>query len=392
MADNTLTAILTQILAKGMMTLRQPCLMTRLVNTDYSLEAKKKGQTIDIPLSTAMSAEDVSPAATPSAPTALTPKVAQITLDNWMHADFGLNDMEVGRIRADQDFIPLQMQEAFKSLANAINTSVFDTYKGVYGYVGTAGDTPFGTGVEVASATSLRRVLHEQSCPKDNRRAVLDYAAEAAALNLAPFSDAEKRGSSATKTTGELGNIFGFDWNSDDGVPTHTRGAIGSGDLTVNGVNVKGATSVSIAKGAGASWEAVEGDIISFAGDTQTYVITADTTVVHTDNTSVPIAPALKIATEGSEEVTTRDSHVVNLGFHRDAFGLAMRSPDAGIKDLLGQGKAGNVMESVILQDPVTKLIMRLELIRGYKMTMWDVDCLWGTALVDSARAARLAG
>jgi len=160
MADNTLTAILTQILAKGMMTLRQPCLMTRLVNTDYSLEAKKKGQTIDIPLSTAMSAEDVSPAATPSAPTALTPKVAQITLDNWMHADFGLNDMEVGRIRADQDFIPLQMQEAFKSLANAINTSVFDTYKGVYGYVGTAGDTPFGTGVEVASSTSLRRVLH----------------------------------------------------------------------------------------------------------------------------------------------------------------------------------------------------------------------------------------
>jgi len=392
MADNTLTAILTQILAKGMMTLRQPCLMTRLVNTDYSLEAKKKGQTIDIPLSTAMSAEDVSPAATPSAPTALTPKVAQITLDNWMHADFGLNDMEVGRIRADQDFIPLQMQEAFKSLANAINTSVFDTYKGVYGYVGTAGDTPFGTGVEVASATSLRRVLHEQSCPKDNRRAVLDYAAEAAALNLAPFSDAEKRGSSATKTTGELGNIFGFDWNSDDGVPTHTRGAIGSGDLTVNGVNAKGATSVSIAKGEGTSWEAVEGDIISFAGDTQTYVITADTTVVHTDNTSVPIAPALKIATEGSEEVTTRDSHVVNLGFHRDAFGLAMRSPDAGIKDLLGQGKAGNVMESVILQDPVTKLIMRLELIRGYKMTMWDVDCLWGTALVDSARAARLAG
>ena len=392
MADNTLTAILTQILAKGMMTLRQPCLMTRLVNTDYSLEAKKKGQTIDIPLSTAMSAEDVSPAATPSAPTALTPKVAQITLDNWMHADFGLNDMEVGRIRADQDFIPLQMQEAFKSLANAINTSVFDTYKGVYGYVGTAGDTPFGTGVEVASATSLRRVLHEQSCPKDNRRAVLDYAAEAAALNLAPFSDAEKRGSSATKTTGELGNIFGFDWNSDDGVPTHTRGAIGSGDLTVNGVNVKGATSVSIAKGSGTSWEAVEGDIISFAGDTQTYVITADTTVVHDNNTSVPIAPALKIATDGSEEVTTRDSHVVNLGFHRDAFGLAMRSPDAGIKDLLGQGKAGNVMESVILQDPVTKLIMRLELIRGYKMTMWDVDCLWGTALVDSARAARLAG
>ena len=394
MADNTLTAILTQILAKGMMTLRQPCLMTRLVNTDYSLEAKKKGQTIDIPLSTAMSAEDVSPAATPSAPTALTPKVAQITLDNWMHADFGLNDMEVGRIRADQDFIPLQMQEAFKSLANAINTSVFDTYKGVYGYVGTAGDTPFGTGVEVASATSLRRVLHEQSCPKDNRRAVLDYAAEAAALNLSPFSDAEKRGSSATKTTGELGNIFGFDWNSDDGVPTHAAGSI-TGALAVKAANAAGVNAVictTEASTGDASFK--EGDVVTFAGDTQTYVVTADAAAETggSKDVSIPIEPALKIALDGSEVVTLKASHVVNLGFHRDAFGLAMRSPDAGIKDLLGQGKAGNVMESVILQDPVTKLIMRLELIRGYKMTMWDVDCLWGTALVDSARAARLAG
>jgi len=35
---------------------------------------------------------------------------------------------------------------------------------------------------------------------------------------------------------------------------------------------------------------------------------------------------------------------------------------------------------------------MRLELIRGYKMTIWDVDCLWGTALVSAERAARLAG
>ena len=395
MADNTLTAILTQILAKGMMTLRQPCLMTRLVNTVYSLEAKKKGQTIDIPLSTAMSAEDVSPAATPSAPTALTPKVAQITLDNWMHADFGLNDMEVGRIRADQDFIPLQMQEAFKSLANAINTSVFDTYKGVYGYVGTAGDTPFGTGVEVASATSLRRVLHEQSCPKDNRRAVLDYAAEAAALNLSPFSDAEKRGSSATKTTGELGNIFGFDWNSDDGVPTHTAGSITTGaTLKASTAHSVGATSLTgtTAPSTG-TVDFKKGDIITIAGDDQTYVVTAavaDSTANH--DFTVTIDPPLKVATTGAEDITLKASHVVNLGFHRDAFGLAMRSPDAGIKDLLGQGRAGNVMEPVILQDPVTKLIMRLELIRGYKMTMWDVDCLWGTALVDPARAARLAG
>jgi len=392
---NTLTAILVQILSKGMMTLREQVLMTRLVNTDYSLEAKKKGQTIDIPLSAAQTASDVTPAATPTAPTDLTPTTAQITLNNWKHADFALDDREIGRIRADKDFVPLQMQEAFKAIANAINDTVFATYTGIYGYVGTAATTPFGAGVEVASATNLRKTLHEQLCPRDSRRAVLDFAAEAAALNLSPFSDANKRGSAETKTSGELGTIFGFTWYGDDGVPTHTAGTITTGLInkasTVVATGVK--TLVATTAASTGACALLEGDIILIAGDTQTYVLTAAATQASaaTDVTLV-FEPALKVALTGSEAITVKASHVVNLGFHRDAFGLAVRAPDAGIKELLGTGAAGNVMESVTLQDPVSKLIMRLELIRGYKMTIWDVDCLWGTTLVSAARASRLAG
>lgn len=385
--SNTLTAILTQILAKGMMTLRQKVLMTRLVNTDYSLEAKKKGYTIDIPLSAAIDAEDVTPAAVPTAPGDLTPTTAQITLSNWKHADFALDDAEVGRIRADKDFVPLQMEEAFKSLANAINDSVYESYVGVYGYVGTGGTTPFGAGVEVASATNLRKTLHQQLCPRDARRGVLDFDAEAAALNLAPFSDAEKRGSSGTKTTGELGRIFGFDWYGEDAVPTHTAGTA-STIATDNAEYAVGVNSITMTYGT-AGTGMLEGDVFTIAGDDQTYVVSADAASAG----AVTFTPALKVALGASTYVVTaKGDHVVNLGFHRDAFGLAMRAPDAGIKELLGGRTAGNVMESVILQDPVSKLIMRLELIRGYKLTMWDVDCLWGTSLVDAARASRLAG
>jgi len=220
----------------------------------------------------------------------------------------------------------------------------------------------------------------------------MDFAAEAAALNLSQFSDAEKRGSADTKITGNIGRVFGIDWYGEDAVQTHTRGAIGAGAMTVNGAHATvGVKAISIAKAVGASWEAVKGDIISFAGDEQTYVITANVTVVHNANTTIAIEPGLKVALSGGEAVTTRDSHVVNLAFHRDAFGLAMRAPDAGIKELFGT-TTGNVLSSVTLQDPVSQLVMRLELIRGYKMTIWDVDCLWGTSLVDAARACRLAG
>lgn len=383
---NVLTSILTQILAKGMMTLRQQVLMTRLVNTDYSLEAKKKGQTIDIPLSAAQTASSVSPAAYPSAPSDLTPTTAQISLDNWEHADFALDDREVGRIRADQDFVPLQMQEAFKAIANSINDTVFATYKGIYGYIGTAGTTPFGSGVEVASATSLRKTLHEQLCPREDRRAVLDFAAEAAALNLAPFSDAEKRGSSETKTKGNLGEIFGFDWYGDDAVPEHTAGSVTGSPVC--GDTALAALVIAVTGGMGSY---LEGDIVTIAGDTQTYAVGA---TCDSSGGNLSITPGLKVAITGSSTpaITLKASHVVNLGFHRDAFGLAVRAPDAGIKELLGTGAGGNVLESVTLQDPISKLIMRLELIRGYKLTIWDIDCLWGTTLVSPARACRLAG
>ena len=384
---NTLTETLVQILTRGMMGLREEVLLTRLVNTDYSTEAKKKGQTIDIPVASDMgTADSVTPAATPTAPTDLTTATAQIALSNWYHKAFALDDREIGRINAGADFVPLQMNEAFRVLAKAINNSVFATYKGIYGYVGTAGTTPFGAGVEVASATNLRKTLNEQLCPRENRKALLDFTGEAAALNLAPFSDAEKRGSATTKTKGNIGEVFGFDWNGEDGVPTHTAGTVTSSPVAADAA--LGATSVGVSGGSG---NYLEGDIIAIAGDEQTYAVGA---TCDSSSGTLSIIPGLKVAITGSSTpaITLKASHVVNLGFHRDAFGLAMRAPDAGLKELLGAGTAGNVAGSITMGDPVTNLVFRLELIRGYKMTIWDLDCLWGTTLVSAPRAARLAG
>ena len=385
---NTLTETLVQILTRGMMGLREEVLLTRLVNTDYSTEAKKKGQTIDIPVASDMgTADSVTPAATPTAPTDLTTATAQITLSNWYHKAFALDDREIGRINAGADFVPLQMNEAFRVLAKAINDSVFATYKGIYGYVGTADTTPFGSGVEVASATNMRKVLNEQLCPRENRRGLLDFAGEAAALNLAPFSDAEKRGSADTKTTGNVGRVFGFDWYGEDGVPTHTAGTAATiaTDTAEYAVGVNSITMTYGTEGTGM----LEGDIFTIAGDTQTYTVSADAASAG----AVTFTPALKVAIGASVTVVTKKaSHVVNLGFHRDAFGLAMRAPDAGLKELLGAATAGNVAGSITMGDPMTNLVFRLELIRGYKMTIWDLDCLWGTTLVSAARACRLAG
>lgn len=389
MVTNTLTNIIPQILARGLMGLRSRVLMTRLVNTDWSLEAKEKGDTIDIPVPSERTATNVVPGPTPPDPSGSTPGKVSITLDNWQKANFGLTDNELNKIRTNKDFIPLQMNECFEALAAAINATVFAEYKGVYGYTGTAGTTPFGTGVGVLSATNLRKVLNQQKAPLSGRRSVLNFDAEATALALPEFSDAEKIGSAGVKIDGEIGRKFGFDWNADDAVPTHTAGTITTGLIakasTVQAVGTKAIVCTTAASSGACAL--LIGDIISIAGHSQTYTVTANATqAAAATDVTVNVEPGLTHALAGSEAVTVKASHVVNLGFHRDAFGLAMRAPDAGLKEVL------DVNNTFTMADPVSGLVMRLEVIRQYKQVLWEVDCLWGAKLIRPPLASRLAG
>ena len=129
------------------------------------------------------------------------------------------------------------------------------------------------------------------------------------------------------------------------------------------------------------------GDIITIAGDDQTYVLTAAATQASAaTDVTLAFEPALKVALTGSEAITVKATHVVNLAFHRDAFALAMRPLMASVADYqLGS-------RFISMQDPVTGLVLRLEVSRQHKQTRWAFDVLWGTQLVRPALACRLAG
>ncbi len=380
---NTLTSILPKILARGLLHLRSRVLMTRLVNLDYSMEARKKGSTIDVPVAATISSGAVAPAPYPEAPGNVTTATVQISLSNWQKASFGLTDKELGMINAQNDFITLEMSAAFEALAVDINNSVFDEYVGVFGYTGTAATTPFGAGVEVTSATLARKILNQQKCPRSNRRGVLDFDAEANALALAQFSDAEKVGSSDVKIDGEIGRKFGVDWNADDDVPTHTAGTASGATTNASGYAV-GVTTLDLASdGTGTI---LEGDVFTIAGDDQTYAIsTGDDDV--SDGGTIVFAPALKVEiTTSATAITLKADHVANLVFHRDAFALAMRAPDEALKEVF------TPENSYTMQDPVSGLVMRLEVIRMYKQVMWELDVLWGAKLIRAEFATRIAG
>jgi hypothetical protein len=391
---NTITSIMPKILAAALLALREQAVMPRLVNFNWGTETAKKGSTIDVPLPAAQAVTDVTPAAVPPTQTDHAPTTVQLVLDKWKKSNFYLTDKEIGEIDPNAAFYPMQVSEAVRGLANQVNSDVFALYKDVYGYTGTAGTTPFAIGSgnfpnSPTDAVNLRKVLNKQLAPPDSRRAVLSLDAEANALALPAFSNFEQTGDMPVKIEGRLGRKFGLDWFYDQAVPTHTTGAAGTALLDDTVARAVGLKTLHMD---GFTTKPSVGDVFTIAGDTQTYVVTASTTLVGTDS-DVSFEPGLQVAipaADGNEAVTFKASHVVNLGFHRDAFAFATRP----VGDMVFKGGSEILQMTDTGQNgtPGTGINLTLEVSRQHHQTSWELSILYGCKTIRRELAARLAG
>jgi hypothetical protein len=275
---------------------------------------------------------------------------------------------------------------------------VFALYKDIYGYTGTAGTTPFAIGAgnfpnSPTDAVNLRKTLNKQLAPPDSRRAVLSLDAEANALALPAFANFEQTGDQGVKIEGRLGRKFGLDWYYDQAVPTHTAGTITTGLIakaaTAVAAGVKSFLGTTAASTGACALLA--GDIINIAGHTQTYVLTANATQASAaSDVTLAIEPGLQIALVGSEAITVKASHVVNLGFHRDAFAFATRP----VGDMVFKG-GSEILQMTDMGSngvPGTGINLTLEVSRQHHQTSWELSILYGCKTIRRELAARLAG
>ncbi len=86
---NSLTEVVPQLLAQGLLALRQNAVMPRLVNRGYEATAGERGSTIDIPIPSAITAAEVSPANYPPSTSGVTPTSVSLALDQWYEAPLG---------------------------------------------------------------------------------------------------------------------------------------------------------------------------------------------------------------------------------------------------------------------------------------------------------------
>lgn len=378
---NDLTLILPKIIARVLKATRPAMSILPLISRDWSNELANKGDVINVPISVPMTAQDVSPttAAAPT-PVDVTPTTHPITLDKHKHIAFALTDKDLTQIDANENFLPGQAEEALIGLFTQMTADVMNEYKKAGGFSGIPGTTPFASDASIVN--EAWKFQTDRKTPTRNRRIILDTAATEAAKNLSAFSDISQAGSSV-KTEGLIGRKLGYDFYEDQQVPLHKAGTL-TGSITVSGAHSAGATSVTLATGAGESIALLDGDIITFAGDTTTYAVRGDLTVGASSSGAVTISPGLSAALSGGEAVAVKGDHRVNLAFAPAGFALAIRS-------LGGQAfTGGNIISE--MTDPETGMVARAEIMRANKMTVWDFDVLYGVGSPRPEFIQRIAG
>ena len=376
---NTLTYAVPTLLAQGLMALRANCVMPRLVNRNFENMAAEKMATINVPIPSAITSVAVSPSYVPPDTAGVVPSSVPIPLDQWYEAGFFLSDKD--QAESIGGIIPMQASEAIKSLSNRIDAALLGLYVDVYGWAGSSGVTPFAS--DISEITAARTVLNKQLAPNDDRRFVISPDAEGNALGLRAFQDMSFSGSAQGIVDGKINRKLGFDWYMDQNVPVHTAGTVAVSWICKTSTAVVAGLKTAVTTTGGTA-AMLKGDVFTIAGQTQTYVLTADAARSGGGDMTIYFEPGLKTALAGDEAITIKASHTVNLAFHRDAFAFVSR-PLADNADGLG-----NIIQSAI--DPVSGLALRLEVSREHKRTKFSYDILYGLACVRRDLACRIAG
>lgn len=368
---------------------RENCVLPRLVNTDLALDLAERGETINIPVSQQLTARNVTPGFTPPSTDEPTPTTVPITLDQWQESAFVVTDKNLTGLDDPNSYINRQLEEAGRAIANAVDLSIWNQYVKIPFHSGTAGTTPFASSTQALQDTE--RVLLSNSTPVGRRALVLDPFSHANALGLPAFQNAMAFGSNEVVRDGLITRALGYDWAVNQNAPTHVAGNVGGSPVT-NGVQNAGTTSIPF-NGATASVTNYYrlGDIITFAGTSVPYVVTANVNTNASGEGTIPIsngypnrAPGLLTQVGTGIAISRIATHRVNLAFHPDAFGFASRIAS----DMYGIRQG----QEMIWPDPVSGLVLLARIIPYHYQTYFSISCLWGVGAIRTDFACRLLG
>lgn len=259
-----------------------------------------------------------------------------------------------------------QIKQAMRAIANQIEAEVAtNVYQNASRAYGTAGTTPFAS--DFKDVAQIRKILVDNGMPIQDPRVslILETGAGANLRNLAQLQKVNEAGGADLLRNGVLLDLQGLMMKESAGIASHTKGT-GSGYVTNTGTTyAEGTTSIAIDTGTGT---VVAGDVVTFAGDTNKYVVTTGVTA---PGTITIAAPGLRQTLADGVAMTIGNNFTANIALHQSAVEVVCRPvamPDGG----------DSAVDVMMVQDPFSGLVFEVAAYKGYGKAMFDVRCAYG--------------
>lgn len=384
---NTLTALIPTIYAAMDVVSRELVGFIPSAMRGTGVERATLGQSVAYPVAPAQTAYDIAPAMTIPEPPDNNIGTDTMTLTKARAVPFGFTGEEqVGLNSGGPGYLDAQGQlvaQALRTLTNEIEVDLaLAAARGASRAYGTAGTTPFGSG-DLTDIAQIKKILDDNGAPTSGRSLVLNTTASAKFITLSNVTKANEAGSSMTLRQGELLDIYGLSIKDSAGPRLQTKGTGVAPTTNATGYAI-GATVITLA--AASTGTIVVGDVVTFAGDTNKYLVVSGDADVSGGGTITLAAPGLRAAIPAAATlITLGASYLPNVGFSMNALAVAMRPPAMPV-----EGDAR--LDSMLITDPRSGVTYEVSIWPGYRKVRAEIGLVWGTKATKSEHIALLLG
>ena len=302
-----------------------------------------------------------------------------LVIDNYRYFPFSWSGEEQASVNTGPGFLTIkqdQIAQAIRAAVNEIEASIAVAAKNgaSRAFGATAGTAPLFT-----DWAQAKKILDDNGAPSSDRHSVIDTTAGVALRSTSNLYKVNEGGDASLLRQGVLGNLFGFDIRESAQVQTPTAGT-GASYTTTNAGFAVGTTSIPIITGTGT---VLAGDIVTFAGDTNKYVVA---TGVSAPGTIVLQEPGLRVAmSAATKAMTIFGTSARNIAFSRNAIVLATRLPEVP--------EGGDLaIDRQVITDPRTGLSFEIAMYPGYRMAVYHISIAWGVKVFKNEHIATIIG
>ncbi len=354
--------------------------MIPAVSSDMTTERAALNQTVRSHVAPAATAADITPAVTPPDDGDQTIGNVDLSITKSRRVPVRWNGEQTRGINSGPGLSQIfqdQMAQAMRTLVNEVEVDLAGLHINASRAFGTAGSTPFATAGDYSDASNVLKILKDNGAPLTDNQLVIDTSA--GANFIGKQAQADMAGNDNIQRQGVLLDLAGMPLRESAQIATPAIGG-GSAYTSDTAGYAVGATVITLVTGTGT---VVAGDIVTFAGDSNKYVVEAGT------GAAGPItlaAPGLKQAIPTSATaMTIVGAAARNMAFNRSAIVLATRAPA-----LPEQGDSA--VDRQIVTDPRSGLSFEIALYPQYRQMQYEVSLAWGVKAVKPEHMALLLG